>query len=303
VTIAWKLAQAPERARLEILDSAGTVLRTYEPDTTKVDSLTPTSTRADTVRIDSLRLAARAARRYAGTPLPKGAGLQHLVWDLRAQGIESFPGMILWGAGTNGPAVPPGRYTVRLVVGPSPRGPGRTLTAPVTVERNPLITDVSVADMRAQFDFGRRVRAKANEANQAVIAIRHVKTQLDDRLERSKDATLAAKGATLRANSSAVEEDIYQVRNRSGQDPLNFPIKVNNRLATLLSMSEQGDGRPTNNMPAIFGILSKELDGYTTRLAEVWRTDLSAVNRELGRLKLPPIDPKCARKEGCAVAQ
>ena len=68
------------------------------------------------------------------------------------------------------------------------------------------------------------------------------------------------------------------------QDPLNFPIKVNNRCANLLSIGRAGDGRPTNNMPEIFGILARELAGYTARLDEVWKTDLAAVNRELARL-------------------
>jgi hypothetical protein len=81
------------------------------------------------------------------------------------------------------------------------------------------------------------------------------------------------------------------VRNRSGQDPLNFPIKVNNRLANLLSMSERGDGRPMNNMEEIFQIMVDELRGYTDRLEEVWTTDLEAVNRELERLGLERLDP------------
>ena len=297
VTLSWSLASAPTRVKLDILDSAGTVLRTFEPDTAKVDSLTPTSTKADSVRVDSVRTAARAARRYAGTPLPNKAGLNRITWDLRTQGIESFPGMILWGAGTSGPAVPPGRYTVRLTAD------HRTLSTPVVVVRNPRLTDVSDADLRAQYAFSRRVRDKANEANEAVIAIRRVKAQLDDRLAKSKDEALATAGTKLRTNASGVEENVYQVRNQSGQDPLNFPIKVNNRLATLLSMAEQGDGRPTTNMPAIFEILATELQGYTNDLARVWKTDLSAVNRELGRLRLVPIDPNCAKKEGCPVAQ
>jgi hypothetical protein len=144
------------------------------------------------------------------------------------------------------------------------------------------------------------VRDRANEANQAVIEIRRVKAQLDDRLTRSKDSTLAVRGATLRTNATAVEEDIYQVRNQSNQDPLNFPIKVNNRLATLLSMAERGDGAPTTNMPEIFGILSTELGGYLTRLREVWRTDLAATNAELRRVGLPVLDPACLEVKGCA---
>jgi hypothetical protein len=222
-----------------------------------------------------------------------GAGINRLLWDLRAQGITPFPKMILWGASPNGPAVPPGHYTVRLVAD------GRTLTSAVTVVRNPWLSATD-ADLRAQYAFSRRVRARANEANQAVIDIRRVKAQLDDRLARSKDAALAARGATLRTNASAVEERIYQVRNQSNQDPLNFPIKVNNRLAALLSMAERGDGAPTTNMPEIFGILSTELGGYLAQLGTVWRTDLAATNGELARLGLPVLDPACGEVKGCA---
>ena len=131
-----------------------------------------------------------------------------------------------------------------------------------------------------------------NEANQAVVSIRNVKAQLADRLEASEDGRLAAAAGTLETNASEVEANIYQVRNRSGQDPLNFPIKVNNRLANLMSMVEQGDGRPGNNMPEIFGLLVDELKGYTDRLAEVWETDLAAVNAELERLGLELIGPE-----------
>ena len=279
--ISWVLKQPYKAATLEILDSAGVALRTFEPDTTRPDSTTR---------------AAGGRRRGGVTYLPKGAGLQRLLWDGRAQGIESFPGMILWGAGTNGPAVPPGRYTVRLTVD------GRKLTAPLTVKRNPWITDVTDADLVAQYRFGRQVRDKATEANRAVIAIRRVKSQLDDRYKRAaSDAALKAAGETLRTNASGVEENVYQVRNQSGQDPLNFPIKVNNRLANLLAMSERGDGRPTTNMPEIFGILTTELKGYTTKLDQIWKTDLVAVNKELARLNLPSLDPNCPKVDGCNV--
>jgi ATP-dependent helicase YprA (DUF1998 family) len=201
--------------------------------------------------------------------------------------------MILWGASTSGPAVPPGRYTVRLVAD------GQTQTTAVTVERNPLLA-VTDADLRAQYAFGKKVRDRASDANDRVIEIRRVKSQLDDRLARSRDSTLAARGATLRTHASTVEENIYQVRNQSNQDPLNFPIKVYNRLATLLSMAERGDGAPTTNMPEIFGILSTELGGYLTRLGEVWRTDLAATNAELRRLGLPVLDPACGEVKGCS---
>jgi len=272
VPISWKLKRAPTNVKLEILDSAGTVLRTFVPDT---------------VRSDTAGAPAGGRRRGAGPFISKDSGLQRINWDLRTQGITSFPGMIFWGAGTSGPAVPPGRYTARLVAD------GTTLSTPLKVVRNPRLTDVTDADLRAQFAFARKVRDKAEEANQAVIRIRRVKAQVADRLKKSNDATLKSKADTLVAHLSAVEENIYQVRNQSGQDPLNFPIKVNNRLATLLSMTERGDGAPTNNMSEIYEIMNRELKGYTGTLARVWATDLVAANGELARLKLIPLDPGC----------
>jgi hypothetical protein len=241
-----------------------------------------------------MRTAASSVRRYAGGFLPKPVkGLTQVSWDLRAQGVESFPGMILWGAGTAGPVLPPGHYTVRVTAD------AHTATAPVTIVRNPRLP-VTDADLRAQYAFSRKVRDRATEANRRVVEIRRVKSQLEDRYTRSSDAALHAAGDTLAAHASAVEEKIYQVRNRSGQDPLNFPIKVNNRLATLLSMNEQGDGRPTNNLDDIFGILTNELTGYENQLRQVWRTDLARANGELTRLSLPPLDPQCTDVKGCA---
>ncbi|MEP6836346.1 MAG: glycosyl hydrolase, partial [Gemmatimonas sp.] len=275
----YKLSTVPKRIELAILDSAGGVMRSFIPDTTPPGAAP----------------AGGGGRRGgAAASLPKNIGFNRYTWDLRTPSIESFPGMILWGAGTNGPVVPPGKYKVRLVVD------GKTLEAPLEVKRNPLITDVTDADLRAQYAFGKKVRDKATEANMAVIQIRRVKAQLEDRLKKAADdAALKSAGATLTTNATGVETSVYQTKNQSGQDPLNFPIKVNNRIANLLSMSERGDGPPNQSMPEIFGILTTELKGYTDRLAVVWKTDLAAVNKELARLKLPAIDPTCAKAEGC----
>jgi hypothetical protein len=97
---------------------------------------------------------------------------------------------------------------------------------------------------------------------------------------------LKAVADSFTSHLSAIEESIYQVRNQSGQDPLNFPIKVNNRLATLLRAVTTGDGKPIGAARPIFNDLSAELNVETDRLAKVMREDLVKLNAELRRLGL-----------------
>jgi hypothetical protein len=194
--------------------------------------------------------------------------------------------MILWGGGVQGPVAAPGAYTVRMTA------EDRTQTQTLRVRRNPLYTGVTDADLQAQFDLAIRIRDKTSEANNAVIQIRRIKEEVRDRLGKNADTRLKAAGDKLTANLGAVEEEIYQVRMQSGQDPLNYPIKVNNRLASLLSVVNRGDGRPIGNAPVIFDGLVAELKTQTDRLARVFSTDLAAFNAEAKRLGLPPVSEK-----------
>jgi hypothetical protein len=211
------------------------------------------------------------------------AGINTQTWDLRYAPATTFPGMILWGATTNGPLALPGTYQVRLTID------GKTLTRPITIRKNPLLTDVTLADLREQFDLAIQIRDKVSEANQAVINIRDLKKQAADRLTKSQDPALKSAAESFTKNVSNVEEAIYQVRNQSGQDPLNFPIKVNNRLATLLRTVTTGDGKPIGAARPIFNDLSGELKVETDRLAKVLADDLTKLNAELKRLGLPEV--------------
>jgi hypothetical protein len=211
-------------------------------------------------------------------------GLNRVGWDLNSHPVVSFPGMILWGATQNGPMVLPGTYQVRLTVD------GKAQTQALVVTKHPL-RDISDADLVAQWDIATRIRDKVNEANNAVIRIRRIKTDI---AERAKDGPQEVQAAAeqLSKSLSVVEEDIYQVRNQSGQDPLNFPIKTNNRLASLLRVAITGEGRPTGNVETIFNDLVQELNAETERLNKVITEQVPPFNRMLERTKRKPIDPK-----------
>jgi photosystem II stability/assembly factor-like uncharacterized protein len=219
-------------------------------------------------------------------PAPTAMGLNCVSWSLRYANAVNFPNDIMWGGGITGPLGAPGTYQVRMTVD------GITQTQPLVVKRHPLYKDVTDADLQEQFDLAIQVRDKVSEANQAVIDIRRMKVAVADRLSKSPDAGLKAAGDKLTTNLSAVESDIYQVRNEAGQDPLNFPIKTNNRLGALLEMIDHGDGKPIGNAPVVFADLKVELKGETDRLQRVITTDLAAFNVEAKRLNLEAVTAK-----------
>ncbi len=121
------------------------------------------------------------------------------------------------------------------------------------------------------------MRDKTSEANDMVIRIRDLKKQIDDRVKKAP--SLNAAGERLSTRLSAVEEDVYQVRNRSGQDPLNFPIKINNQLGALMRVIETGDAKPTDQDYAVFKELSSRLDAIKQHMDEVLNSDLATFNK------------------------
>jgi hypothetical protein len=210
-------------------------------------------------------------------------------WNLRSEDAVGITGMIFRAAGTTGPVIPPGAYAVRLTAG------DRSESQTFQVLRDPR-ANATPADLDAQYAFLVQVRDKTSEANNAVRTIRNVKAQLAARRQAAgnRGAALDRLGRALEADLSAVEEEIYQVRNRSGQDPLNYPIKLNNQIAALAGVAGSAEARPTAQSYEVFRLLSEQLDVQLKRLNELLGTRLAAVGAELSRLGLDRITPGTA---------
>jgi hypothetical protein len=147
------------------------------------------------------------------------------------------------------------------------------------VRRDPHLVGVSDADLRAQFALAQQINKRVSEANDAVIRIRVARDQLRKRVTSAPaNAARSQAAAIVIGKLTRIEEDLYQVRNRSGQDPLNFPIRLNNRLAALQRSVESGDARPTAAAYVVFKELSAELDRQLALLDSVIKTDLPRVN-------------------------
>jgi photosystem II stability/assembly factor-like uncharacterized protein len=218
-------------------------------------------------------------------------GLNRVTWNLAYSGPVTFPGMVLWGATTAGPSALPGSYEVRLTVD------GVAQTQPLRIRKHPL-RSVSDADLKEQFDLAMRIRDKVSEANSAVIQIRSVKQQVADRAGKSTDANVKTFADRLTKSLGAIEEEIYQVRNQSNQDPLNFPIKINNRIASLLRVVNAGDGKPIASAAPILADLSVDLKNQTDRLQEVLLGDVRGFNELLQKLQLAPIEVNAPQAPG-----
>jgi hypothetical protein len=177
----------------------------------------------------------------------------------------------------------PGTYTVRLTAD------GLVQRQNFGVRLDPHVSGVTREDLQRRFDLAMRIRNRTSEANDAVLLIRGVREQVQQRRGRTQDAQVLAAADSLLARMAAIEERLYQVRNQSSQDPLNYPIRLNNKLAALMSHVEEADAAPTAQSYAVFTELSAQLDRELAGLNRVWAEDLESFNRLLRARRLPAV--------------
>ncbi|MDE2761253.1 MAG: glycosyl hydrolase [Gemmatimonadota bacterium] len=272
VRFQYHLAEDAGSVTLEIVDSGGEVVRTFEAT-------------ADAEEAGGNDSRAALAFGGGGGGLPEVArGAHAFRWDLRYPAWTDFEGRIMWAARPMGPMAVPGTYTVRMTV-----DDGAPLSRDFQVRMNPDLEGVTEADLRERFELAIRIRDRVSEANEAVIRVRDIKARVGERLEETDDEDIKAQAATVGDNLSAVEAEIYQVRNRSNQDPLNYPIRINNKLAALLGLVEGSESRPTHQSYVVFRRLAGLLDEQIEQLETVILRDVGRLNELLVREGLEPI--------------
>jgi photosystem II stability/assembly factor-like uncharacterized protein len=251
-TVQYWLAEDQDEVAVEIVSPSGEVIRSFvsEPDDPEGEDMPP----------------ANPFFGGSGQTPPSDAGLNRFSWNMRYPGATTFDGMIIWsGRPQNGPKAPPGTYQVRLTAA------GSTQTVDLVLRMDPRFEGVTQEDLEEQWALAMQIRDATSKANEAVIRIREIKADLaertDDRARRFVEEL------------SAIEMDLYQVQNQSGQDPLNFPIKLNNRLASLRRSLENGDARPTDGAYLVFEELSAELESHLQKLEELIRRNSNLVSQ------------------------
>lgn len=213
-------------------------------------------------------------------------GLNRFAWDLRYPEAKKFEGLILWGGRTEGPRVIPAGYSVKLTVGEE------SMTVPAEVKADPR-SGISPVDQKAQFDFLLAAHEKLSEIHEQIERIRDVRKQLGDLRKRvgdeasAKPVVEAAKA--LDKKMTAIEETLYQTKNKSPQDPLNYPIRLNDKLASLADSVSTGDFAPTAQARAVWQELVTKIDSPLQQLKELWEKDLPTLNQLVQQQQIPAV--------------
>ncbi len=205
------------------------------------------------------------------------------VWDTRGKGAEKLDGMILWWANLSGPKAVPGTYKVSLNVN------GTDQTENFTILPDPR-AEVTVADMQKQYDFITEVNETVDRAHQSIKKIRAINGKLDEFIKKYKDdestKALVEKAKKMKEEFSSIEKELYQTKNRSRQDPLNFPIKLTNKLAHLNSLVSIDDFPPTEQDIAVKNEMSGKINEQLQAFDALVDEEISAFNNEFNQLKL-----------------
>jgi len=277
VAIDYTLQRAGEAVTLEFLDAQGRLIR-------RITSRPPTAARdtgARTMAVEQEDEGPRPSAAFA----PNRAGLNRFVWDLRHPPFRRFPGLVLWAGSPIGPAVPPGRYQVRLTIG------GRSQTQSFEVRLDPRLQGkVTQADLERRYGLARQVYDAVNAAHDAVARIRSLRAQIDSVRPRVRDAALQQRLREFTDSLTAVEATIYETRLEANQDALNFGTKLNNKLANLLAQLEQAEAAPTRPQEDLFQALSAQLQAALARLDRAL-AGLPELNTALRRARLPELRP------------
>lgn len=202
-------------------------------------------------------------------------GMNRQIWNMRYADAEGFDGLIMWGASLAGPKAVPGIYKAKLTIN------DQVQETEFEILKDPR-TSGSVADIKAQFDFAIAVRDKLTETHKAIKNIRTVRDQVNRVTDPMKDKKelkdVVDMGKSITDDMKKIEESLYQTKNRSGQDPLNFPIRLNNKLGALAGEVDGSDYRPTEQVKTVYKELSDKIDLQLNNLRQIMKDKLPKFN-------------------------
>lgn len=219
--------------------------------------------------------------------IPLKRGLNRFIWNMRYKDAERFDGMIIWSSGgLRGPLAVPGNYYAVLVSGKD------SVSVPFEILKDPRSSSGD-DDLQMQFDFLISARDKLTQTHNAVKQIRTIRKQLNEIKERFKDRkdsdAVKKMNEKISSGLSQIEETLYQTKNKSPQDPLNYPNRLNDKLASLASDMSSGGFRPTGQAIELKKELFAKIDIQLDKLKSIIENEIPEFNRIIKEADLPAI--------------
>ena len=252
--------------KIEILNKDGSVIRSY---TNNKDKLIKESNKPVLSNTNDIDYALSSSNIRSISP---SSGGNRLIWDMRYPGFVSFEGMVLYSSPNTGPKVTPGNYYVKLTYN------DKELNSQFEIIKDPRVSNTQ-DDYEKQLNFLLKVRDEVSRANQTIVDIRKVKNDLDYLLTKVSDKPqILAIINDFKNDLYVIENKIHMTKNQSRQDPLNFGIRINNRIAFLLADSQRGDYPPTDQSIEFFNVIKKELEIEISNFKKVLNTYTMQIN-------------------------
>jgi photosystem II stability/assembly factor-like uncharacterized protein len=208
---------------------------------------------------------------------PAEAGGNRFVWNMRypdARGVSDYTMVNL-----TGPLAPPGGYAVELAVD------GRTYRQSFEIAKDPRVSTTQ-QEFDDQFELLIAIRDKLSQTHDVVRETRNTREQVDAIVENAgstPDARQIADTAEpIGEELWSIEDELIQFRATGGQQLWNFPMMLNNKLASLAGFVGRADARPTVQQYEVFNDLSQRVDRQAMRLQTLIETDVARLRRMAG---------------------
>lgn len=218
-------------------------------------------------------------------PIEISKGVNRFVWNLRYPDAERIDGMILWNGVPSGIIAPPGEYYFTLKVDDD------SIKDKFRVYGDPNYK-CTQAEYEAQFDFLQEVLGKFNEVQKGIRDIRSLRNQINDFVGRQgKDCPAEIKhlADSINRKLGAIEETLYQTKARSGQDVLNYPIRLNDKLAGVFDAANSGNMPPSKQVRDVYATLAAQCNQQLDQLKKIREQEIEAFNKLIREKSLPVI--------------
>jgi len=214
-------------------------------------------------------------------------GMNRFVWDMRYPDAKKVPNAVMWGGRHIGPKAVPGEYKVKITLN------GKSQTQSFNILKDPRI-NTTQSDFQDQFDLLMDIRNRTTEINEKILTIRSIKDQINTltglmKESGFKDENVTKAGKELVKSLSTIEERLIQVKSKSRQDPLNYPIRLDNKIAALVGVVSSVDARPTAQSYDVLEDLVAQAQVHYKKLNKVLTNDLYKFNNMVSEAAVPAV--------------